>query len=135
MDSRCPLNEFRDLTRPTNEKKESGERPKIIISYISFCFHSFRTAGMELVHALQCCVKKKNDEDDENDADANNNVWGNFILRPRHPDQIISRIRRMRYPRPASWDEDMLSFTAHAYDSLENDENDDENDDNRESSV
>ena len=79
---------------------------------------------MELVNTILCCKKKKNANDDDNDDDAemNDNAWGQFILTRRHPEQIMSRIRLMRYPRSTSRDDHVLALTVHAYNSPDHDE-------------
>ena len=76
---------------------------------------------MELVNTILCCKKKNaNDDENEDDADANNNAWGQFVLTRRHPDQVMSRMRRMRYPRPTPRDDPLLALTANAYESPDN---------------
>ena len=75
---------------------------------------------MELVNAILCC-KNANDDENDDDADVNNNAWGQFVLTRRHPEQVMSRIRRMRYPRPTQRDDRLLAQTTKAYESPYND--------------
>lgn len=85
---------------------------------------------MELVNVLLCCKKKNaNGDDDVDDSDVNNNTWGQFVLTRRHPEQVMSRIRLMRYPHPSTRDDRLLALTTHAHGSS------DDEDKKRETSV
>lgn len=69
---------------------------------------------MEIVRAL---LSSRNEVTNEgrNEADVNNNAWGQFVLLRHQPEEIMSRMKCMRYPRPKHNNDRLLSLTTHTF--------------------
>ena len=76
---------------------------------------------MEIVRDL---LSSRNEGRNEgrNEADVNNNAWGQFVLMRHQPEEIMSRMKCMRYPRPKHNNDRLLSLTTHAFEPAKNDD-------------